>query len=193
MKTALTIWGKRISPVFDSAHKLLIAEIENSKVINKQYKKFNPEKPSSLTNLLTKLYVEVLICGAISEVPANIIEVGGIKLIPFIAGYADEVLKSYARGKQNIPAFLMPGCGRKRHRHNRGNPENKLYGYFNARKGVMNVPRGNGTGPQGQGPGTGKGKGGCKSGRGGGGSVKTSGQGKGGGKGSGKGRSKGGR
>ncbi len=86
MKVVLTIWENRISPVFDAAHKLLVAEIEGSKVISRHYESFNPELTSRLAGRLVELDIAVLICGAISELPATIIELGGIKLIPFIAG-----------------------------------------------------------------------------------------------------------
>ncbi len=116
MKTALTVWGNRVSPVFDSAHMLLIVEIKNAKIIDRRYESFNPEKPSYLIEMLVDQDIEVLICGAISETPANIIEAGSIELIPFITGNADEVLESYAKGVQITPLFLMPGCSRKHHR-----------------------------------------------------------------------------
>ncbi len=161
MKAALTIWEKRISPVFDSAQMLLVAEIKNKEVINKQHEKFNPEMPSRLTNMLIGLNVDVLICGAISEIPANAIEACGIKLIPFIAGNVNEVLDTYAKGLQLEPAYLMPGCGKNCQRQEKGhNRRNKR------RKEVI-MPKKDGTGPQGKGQGTGKGMGKCNTSKGG--------------------------
>ncbi|MCP4627746.1 MAG: hypothetical protein GY850_30140 [bacterium] len=194
MKLALTVWGNRISPVFDAARKLLVAEIENQVITNKSYEQFDATLSPRLTERLTELDISVLICGAISEQPALLIEASGIKIIPFIAGNTDEVLTAYVKNTLFKSSFLMPGCGRKRNRHNRGNPENKLYGCPNPKKGVMNMPKGDGTGPQGKGAGTGKGQGGCKAGKGGKGSGRGmergtgQGQGKGGG---GKGRGSG--
>jgi predicted Fe-Mo cluster-binding NifX family protein len=112
MKVALTVWEKRISPVFDSAAMLLIAEIENSEVTAKYTEPFNPEMPSQLAMSLNVQDVDTLICGAISEVPADMIEAEGIKLIPFISGDVYEILNFYAKGIPIVPEFLMPGCGR---------------------------------------------------------------------------------
>ncbi len=126
MKVALTAWGDRISPVFDSACRLLIAEIENEEIINRRYESFYPGITSHLTKILNLWEIEVLICGAISEIPASIIEANGTKLIPFIAGNIDTVLQSYAKGIKLIPTFLMPGCGRKRR-----NQRKKHNGYLN--------------------------------------------------------------
>ena len=192
MKVGLTVWENRISPVFDAANILLIAEIRDKKVISKRLEPFDAELPSRMANRLNELNITVLICGAISEVPANIIEASKIKLVPFISGKADDVLECYAQGIQIIPSFLMPGCGRRRRRQGIG--KNIC---FAQKREVSIMPRGDGTGPQGQGAGTGRGQGGCKAGKGGRGTGqgkgRGGGQGKGSGGGQGKGRSGGGR
>lgn len=110
MKVAVTVWNERISPVFDASRRLLIAKIKNARVTDRSYVIFDPGSPSSLTRTLTELDVPVLICGAVSQVPANIIVAGGITLIPFIAGEVDRVLKVYAEGSSLSPGFVMPGC-----------------------------------------------------------------------------------
>ncbi len=158
MKVAITVWGNRISPVFDSAHTLLIAEIKNEQIINRYYESFNPEISSRFTEQLEQMGISVLICGAISEVPAAVLAASDIEIIPFIAGSAFRVLESFALNMPIIPAFLMPGC-RRCHGQNK---KNAYYGLTN--KEVSNMPRGDGTGPQGQGPATGRGQGGCATG-----------------------------
>ncbi|HBN26537.1 MAG TPA: dinitrogenase iron-molybdenum cofactor biosynthesis domain-containing protein [Desulfobacteraceae bacterium] len=116
MKVALTAWEDKISPVFDSARTLLIAEIENKEIISSRYELFNPEMTHCLADSLDNLGVDVLICGAISETPAKIIEACGINFIPFIGGNLEEVLLSYAKENRIKSIFLMPGCGGKRNR-----------------------------------------------------------------------------
>ena len=119
MKVAITVWEDRISPVLDSSHTLLIANIKNSKIMSREYVAFNPEMPSRLPRVLSDLDIEVLICGAVSQLPADMIESGGIKLIPFITGNVDEVLASFAKSATVVPSYLMPGCGdkhRKKHK-----------------------------------------------------------------------------
>ncbi len=182
MKIALTFWENRISPVFDSAKLLLIAEVEKEKEVNSQYVQFNPESPLLFVEMLNRMDVEVLICGAISEVPAAMLEASGIKLIPFISGNAEEILKLFAKKHPLIPKYLMPGCGRKR--RGKGNKKNV---FFSQQKEVSSMAKKDGTGPQGQGRGTGKGRGGCGAGKGG----KGTGQGKGGGQCTGPGRGRG--
>ena len=120
MKVAITVWEDRISPVLDSSHTLLIADIKNSKIMSREYVAFNPELPSRLPKVLSDLDIEVLICGAVSQLPANMIESGGIKLIPFITGNVDEVLASFAKSATVVPSYLMPGCGDKPRKKHKG-------------------------------------------------------------------------
>lgn len=179
INVALTSWEDRISPVFDAARTLLVVKIRNRAVVHRSVENFNPGIFHQLAELLSRLKIEVLICGAISEIPANIIEDSKVKLIPFISGNIEEVIKTYAKGEPIVPAFSMPGCGRRRQRgkirvkHSENHME------------VRSMPKGEGACSQGQGGG-GKGTGGCgnKSGRGSGqgqGCGNKSGQGRGGG------------
>lgn len=110
MKVAITVWEDRISPVFDSSRKLLIAEIKDTRITNRSHVLFDPEFPSSLAKTLGALEVPVLICGAVSQMPANVLTAGGIDLVPFITGQVEHVLNVYAQGLPLEPAFAMPGC-----------------------------------------------------------------------------------
>ena len=110
MKVAVTVWGDRISPVFDASRRLLVATIESARIVDRSYVIFNPERPSSLVKTLAELDVPVLVCGAVSQVPASVITAAGIQLIPFIAGRVERVLLAYAAGSPLAPTFVMPGC-----------------------------------------------------------------------------------
>ncbi|GAB6909807.1 conserved hypothetical protein [Desulfosarcina cetonica] len=110
MKVAITIWGDRISPVFDAARRLLIVTIDQGHIINREEATFDPEQPSNLTKALIDQEVAVLICGAVSQTPAAVITASGIRLIPFITGKVERVLGAYAQGTSLAPAFIMPGC-----------------------------------------------------------------------------------
>ena len=108
MKMALTVWENRISPMFDAAHMLLVVEIENTKITNRCYVPSYPEFPSRLAAMLVEMDVEIFICGAISEMPANILEAKGIKLYPFITGDTGKVIEAYAKTFQSCRRFQCP-------------------------------------------------------------------------------------
>jgi len=113
MKIAITVWGNRISPVFDSAQTLLVAEICRDEVVSRQIEVFQAGLFSPFMELLADLEVRVLICGALSVEPAAMLEANGIEVIPFIAGDAEVVLSFYVKG-MDLVDFLMPGCPRNR-------------------------------------------------------------------------------
>lgn len=120
VKVALTVWENRISPVFDSARMVLVAQIEKGAVVGRHYEPLDYELPLSRVSKLSKLGVRVLICGAISQIFANTIEAHGIRIFPFVAGDVNQVLDAYLKGSLLIPSFQMPGCGMKRRKRFRG-------------------------------------------------------------------------
>jgi len=111
MKVAVTVWDEKISPVFDSSHMILIVDIKNKKIKNFSYQSFNPQSEVRFTQDLSRLGIEVLICGAISQIHSTLIEACSIHLIPFIGGNVNQILETYVDGSPLAPSFLMPGCG----------------------------------------------------------------------------------
>jgi predicted Fe-Mo cluster-binding NifX family protein len=110
MGIVITIWGNRISPVFDSSKTLLIVEIAGNRIVNRSQESFAPDKLKFLERRLKELNISTVISGAISEKPAQFIEDSGFVLIPFISGFVDDVLESIKNNEPITPKFLMPGC-----------------------------------------------------------------------------------
>lgn len=111
MKIAVTVWGKRISPVFDSAGTLLVVRTKDNKVVEKYHESIDRDA-TPVPDKLKEMGVSVLICGAISRIPANRIACSGITLIPFITGNAAQVVEMYLNNDPVPPSCFMPGCGR---------------------------------------------------------------------------------
>ena len=120
MRIGITVWGNIISPVFDAARTMLVADVHTDGIVNKEKYWLHAGSPVLQVETLRRTGVNVLICGAISEVPANMIEGAGIRLIPFIRGNVEEVLNAYLRQQLPTPDFMMPGCGNRRRRRRRG-------------------------------------------------------------------------
>ena len=109
MKIAVTIWGNRISPVFDSARTLLVAQIDGRQITRQFYTSFDPESPVHLINTLKSLEIDTLVCGAISQKPADLISDQNIHLISFVTGNVRKFLDSFARGRTVEKKHMMPG------------------------------------------------------------------------------------
>ena len=55
------------------------------------------------------LGIDTLICGAISRLFYNLLAASGMKVISWVSGTADEVLKAYLEGTLAQSRFSMPG------------------------------------------------------------------------------------
>ncbi|PIE57205.1 MAG: dinitrogenase iron-molybdenum cofactor biosynthesis domain-containing protein [Desulfobulbus propionicus] len=112
MQIAVTVWEDRISPVFDAAKTLLVADVSASGINRQGLLAFDPEDIEGLLYILRSRRVQTLICGAVSEFPASRIEASGVQLVSFIAGKVDEVLKRCCGRDPAWGTMRMPGCGK---------------------------------------------------------------------------------
>ena len=110
MKIAIPIYGNYVSNVFDFAHRLLIVDIENGKEVNRSEVALESQSLPQRLSKLKSLDVDVLVCGAISQVLANMVTTSGIQLLPYVTGRIDNVLQAYMTGQLLRPEFIMPGC-----------------------------------------------------------------------------------
>ncbi|MCD6310785.1 MAG: NifB/NifX family molybdenum-iron cluster-binding protein [Candidatus Eremiobacteraeota bacterium] len=120
MKLAIPVWGKRISPVFDTAKKLMIIEIQNNRETRRHEVLIPEGSVIKRAGLLSDLGVNVLICGAITRRLAVMIESCGIKVIPLVSGTIEEIISAYLMGDFPTPTFIMPGCRGRRGRWRHG-------------------------------------------------------------------------
>ena len=115
MKIALPEWQGRISPVFDVAARLLIAETSGSDVLAQRTVELRAEGIQPRANEVARMGVEVLVCGAISRPQEDALTSSGVEVIPQTCGEVAEVLSAFLAGRLDEDAFLMPGCcGRRR-------------------------------------------------------------------------------
>ena len=115
MKVAVTAWEGRVSPVFDTAHKVLIYEVADGRAGPPSEQPLAEGPPEQRVSQVASLGIGALICGAISRPLASLARGAGIRLIPFVAGPVEEVLAAFLAGNLPSPTFGMPGCrGRRR-------------------------------------------------------------------------------
>ncbi len=112
MRVALTIWQGRISPVFDTARSMIVADIEEARLLSQRNETFGDDSAQEKIGRLHALGVDVLVCGAVSRPLADLAVSRGIRLLPFVSGELGEVLTAVIAGRMPDAAFAMPGCGR---------------------------------------------------------------------------------
>jgi predicted Fe-Mo cluster-binding NifX family protein len=116
MKTAISQWQGRISPVFDVAQEVLLVEIKGSKVLEVQRVSLSCSSPFERTREIVALGTELLVCGAISLEYEKVLIQAGIHVIGFCCGEVEAVLAALEKGQFGGKRFRMPGFnGRKVH------------------------------------------------------------------------------
>ena len=109
MRIAVSIWKDKVSPVLDTASKLLIIESEMKKEVSRFETLLFTQDISRRCHFVRGLNIDVLICGAVSRQLSGRLTSSGVEVISGISGLAEEVLAAYLQGTLLNPRFLMPG------------------------------------------------------------------------------------
>lgn len=120
MKIAIPVWEDKVSPVLDTASRLLIVEVKDQNEACR-FEIFLDERDLSRRCFrIQGMEIDILICGAISHPFARMLMASGIHVIPEISGHTEEVLRAYLRGDLFNAKFLMPGCIRSKYGKKKG-------------------------------------------------------------------------
>lgn len=124
MKIALPVWEGKISPVLDTACRIVIFDVEGRKATLKDEAHLQGIDSIRKCARIKELDVDLLICGAVSRHFGMMLADSGVKIIPWIAGAADEVLEAFMNGRLFNTRYIMPGC-RMKGRNNCGGPRKR--------------------------------------------------------------------
>jgi predicted Fe-Mo cluster-binding NifX family protein len=107
MKTiGITEWNDLISPLFDAACRLLIVRPDGKRsAISVRALSLNEK-----TDRCMQEGVDVVICGAISNIARMLLEGRGIRVLSWVSGPIETVLDSFMNGGDVTTLFAMPGC-----------------------------------------------------------------------------------
>ena len=110
MKIAIPEYKRRISPVFDTCQRLRIFQMDRGRMAASLGTDDWSYLPIEMrTNRLRQLGVDVLLCGGVSDWLARQIEAQGIRLVPWVVGDVDDVLRAFIDGGLPNRRFAMPG------------------------------------------------------------------------------------
>jgi len=116
----MAVWQGRISPVFDTAGKLLLVDAEAGREQGRSVAMLDERIPPLRAKRLRELGVDVLLCGAVSRPLAAMLAAERIEVIGWLSGPAEEVLAAYLAGRLWQKRFHMPGCCGRALRRRRG-------------------------------------------------------------------------
>ena len=121
MKTAVTVWNNRISPVFDVASVFYIYEIHNGNTAMELELDLSSFTAFEKVVELARINTGTIVCGAISR-PVNCFAKSyGMDIFSFISGDLSSVLKALEENRITDEVLKMPGCGKRGSLCRRGN------------------------------------------------------------------------
>jgi len=120
MRIAISIWEDKISPVFDTASKLMVIENDDQREVTRFEVYLLEQSISQRCSFIRGLDLDVLICGAVSRQLAERLKASGIEIISGISGPSEEILEAYLQGTLQHSGFFMPGR-KKRYRGRKTN------------------------------------------------------------------------
>ena len=112
MKVAFPVWEERVSPVLDTASKLLIINFEDQREASREEVLMDEQGLSLKSLRIQSQKVDELICGAVSRPFARMLAASGIQVIQGISGRIEDVLVAYLKGELSNSRFRMPGSGK---------------------------------------------------------------------------------
>jgi len=113
MKIVLPVWEDKISPVFDTAMRLLVVEFDNWKEeVSRHAYHIGEGELSWKCHRIKELDPDVIICGAISHLFLNMLKGTGLPVIQNIAGKTEDIIEAYLKDDIYNARYLMPGCKR---------------------------------------------------------------------------------
>lgn len=128
MKIAIPQWQGRVSPVFDVAGSLLVAEVIEGVEVGREQVALTASELQKRVEQVVRTGAQVLICGAISWPLESALTAAGLALYPQVCGPVEEVLEAFRKGTLHEAAFIMPGCCGRR-RQNRGRSRHGRQGH----------------------------------------------------------------
>jgi predicted Fe-Mo cluster-binding NifX family protein len=113
---AMPVLQGRISPVLDTAARLLVVTRRRGEETARREIVLSPLRPEELARGLAELDADVLLCAALSEPLQRALEHEGVRFRSHLCGEIEAVLRAFHCGQLGREEFQMPGCWGRHHR-----------------------------------------------------------------------------
>ena len=101
MKIAIPIWEDKVSPVLDTASRLLIVEIGDQQETSRFEAILDEQDLSRRSLRIQRLDIDILICGAVSRPFLRILG-GRVNIVSGISGHPEDVLEAHLHGRKRL-------------------------------------------------------------------------------------------
>jgi predicted Fe-Mo cluster-binding NifX family protein len=100
----------RVSPVLDTAVRLLVVTRRNGAEVGRREFVLHPLPPEALARSVAELHVDVLLCAALSEPLLRELSRRGVRVRAHVCGEVEAVLRAFCSRRLGRDEFRMPGC-----------------------------------------------------------------------------------
>lgn len=111
MRLGIPIARGRISPLLDTAARLLVLTCHEHRETGRTEVVLPPATPPAMAVALAELKLDLLLCGAASEELLSALHGHGVEVRPRLCGELSTVLHAFCEGRLGSKEFRIPGCG----------------------------------------------------------------------------------
>jgi len=113
MRIAVPICDGHVSPVLDTAARLLVVRRHRGAEVERREIALGAEPSTALVERIAEWGVDVLLCAAVSEPLRRALERQGVRVEMHLCGEAEGLLAAYRGAHWRRAKFRMPGCWRR--------------------------------------------------------------------------------
>lgn len=110
MRIAIPEWDGYVSPVLDTARRMLLIELDRGAEVRREAVILMEAGPSQRAAQLSNLRVDAVICCSISHALEASIVSQGVNIVRHICGPVEEAITAFAAGGMIPQSLIMPGC-----------------------------------------------------------------------------------
>ncbi len=100
----------RVSPVLDTASRLLVVRRRRGREVDRKEFALGALSVEALARSVAELRVDVLLCAAVSEPLRLALTRFGVRVEPHLCGEVEALLRAFCAGNCRRAQFRMPGC-----------------------------------------------------------------------------------
>ena len=113
MRLAVPLWNACVSPVLDTAERLLVVDIQSGQVVSRRVIRLDGKSVERNAEIIAD-HADILVCGALSRMLSSCLASYGVTVYSWIMGDVDRIIQIIMDEKLPGPEFSMPGCRRNR-------------------------------------------------------------------------------
>jgi len=114
MRIAIPHCNSCVSPVLDTAERLIVVEVDNEIVTSKHEIILTGAGPREKAKNIAN-HADILVCGAVSRTMCSHLDSLGVKVHPWTMGNIESIIEIVSAGNMPGPEYIMPGCRGNRH------------------------------------------------------------------------------